>query len=563
LIYSSWATITTRSGWDPDDQLRLVQLRDFLNGQGWFDNTQYRLNPPEGGPMHWSRLIELPLALIVLIMTPLFGAAHAEMIAGTFIPLLGLGLVAYMLGRIAISIHSVEAGLVAAGVTLVAPALLMQFRPMRIDHHGWQIVLATLSLWTLYWPNKKTAGIVLGCALATWMHISLEGAPLTAAFFIFLGWRWIFDRAHGLRLLWTISAFATGSLVLFFGTQSLGIYASTFCDTVSPPHIAAICAAAIIMIAAIRIRPTDRRLRLAAAGAAGLAAAAALLFLAPQCTKGAFGNLDPLVRDYWYINVNEGLPVWRQDIMTALSLLAGPICGVLALYIGRKQLTHAQIGNRHITGFFALFSFALSLLVFRTVSVASAFAIPLVAILIVQLFQRYRLAIAPVTRIGLVAAMLALIIPGAVVSALAKNVIPQETAQELKADKAVSKCEGIASLSKLDALPKGNILAPFDMGTGILLTTRHSVLASSHHRNEKAMHDHIAIFRSPAGEAWAYLNKHNINYIAVCPNEAEMSFYEKRDPKGLWAILSKGNWPGYIEPMPDMGSGIKVWRVRG
>jgi hypothetical protein len=563
LIYSSWGTITSRSGWDPDDQLRLVQLRDFLNGQSWFDTNQYRLNPPDGGPMHWSRLIELPLALIVIIMTPLFGPATAEMIAGTFIPLLGLGLVAYMLGRIATAIHSIEAGLVATGIALIAPALLMQFRPMRIDHHGWQIVMATLSLWTLFWPNKKTAGTILGCALATWLHISLEGAPLTAAFFILLGWRWIFDRAHGLRLLWTISAFVVASLTLFFGTQARGIYASIYCDTVSPPHLAAILAAAIIMISAISIRPSDRRLRLAAAGAAAVAAGAALLYFAPQCATGAFGNLDPLVRDYWYINVNEGLPVWRQDMTTALSLLAGPVCAIAALYIGKKHIKIAERSNWHIAGFFALYSAALSFLVFRTVSVASAFAIPLVAIWIVQLFGKYRKAVAPVQRIGLVAAMLALIIPGAVLNSITKSILPQESAANVKLDKQTGKCESVSSLAKLDALPKGNIVAPFDMGAAILLTTRHSVLATSHHRNQQAMHDHIKIFRSPAGEAWTFLDKHGINYIAVCANEAEMDFYETRDPKGLWAILAKGNWPGYLERLPDMGSGIKVWRVRG
>ena len=52
LIWSGWAQISTRSGWDPDDQLRLVQLRDFLGGQSWFDTTQYRMNAPQGAPMH-------------------------------------------------------------------------------------------------------------------------------------------------------------------------------------------------------------------------------------------------------------------------------------------------------------------------------------------------------------------------------------------------------------------------------------------------------------------------------------------------------------------------------
>src|ERR1700694_2453450 len=43
-----------------DDAMRLVQFRDLLAGQGWFDLTQYRLSPPDGAAMHWSRLIDPP-----------------------------------------------------------------------------------------------------------------------------------------------------------------------------------------------------------------------------------------------------------------------------------------------------------------------------------------------------------------------------------------------------------------------------------------------------------------------------------------------------------------------
>ena len=39
---------------DPDSQLRLVQVRDLLAGQGWFDGNQYRLGV-DGVAMHWSR----------------------------------------------------------------------------------------------------------------------------------------------------------------------------------------------------------------------------------------------------------------------------------------------------------------------------------------------------------------------------------------------------------------------------------------------------------------------------------------------------------------------------
>ena len=86
LVWLSRDTVSTRAGWDPDDQLRLVQLRDFLGGQSWFDTTQYRMNAPDGAPMHWSRLIELPLALVVMAATPVLGSERAEMAAGIIVP---------------------------------------------------------------------------------------------------------------------------------------------------------------------------------------------------------------------------------------------------------------------------------------------------------------------------------------------------------------------------------------------------------------------------------------------------------------------------------------------
>ena len=42
--------------------MRAVEVRDFLNGQGWFDLVQHRLSPDHPFAMHWSRLADLPLA---------------------------------------------------------------------------------------------------------------------------------------------------------------------------------------------------------------------------------------------------------------------------------------------------------------------------------------------------------------------------------------------------------------------------------------------------------------------------------------------------------------------
>lgn len=562
LIWSGWTEITTLSGWDPDDALRLVQLRDFLNGQSWFDTTQYRMNLPDGAPMHWSRLIELPLALLIIILRPIFGQGIAEMAAGTIVPLLLLGWIAHMLSGIATRLASREAGVAAALITLSSGALLLQLRPMRIDHHGWQIAMAVLALSTIFWPNVRKAGLVLGLALSVWLHISLEGAPMMAAFFLLLGLRWVRDAGEGERLFWTILSFGSGSALLFFGTQAAGVYATIYCDTISPPHMAAIAMAAIMMLPAIRLLPDDWRFRLLAAAFAGVGALAILLLAAPQCAGGAFGNMDPLVREYWYSKVSEGLPVWHQPWRVAANLGAGLLCGAISWAILRWRLKRDERRKLDTIGFFVFFGLLLSVVIIRTISVATAFAIPVTAVLVASLFKQYRKSKMSNHRVGLVAAMLLLLVPGAAVSSLIRA-IPNSPEQKDKPVKSADDlCQSALSVRALSALPKGTFIAPFDMGPQILAQTPHDVLASSHHRNEMAMRDHIQIFRSEPATARRLIRARGIDYLALCPIEAELGFYAKKDPKGLWAQVKKGNAPDWLKPLPDRGEGIKVWRVQ-
>lgn len=562
LIWSGWTEITTLSGWDPDDALRLVQLRDFLNGQSWFDTTQYRMNLPDGAPMHWSRLIELPLALIIIVLRPIFGQPVAEMAAGAIVPLLLLGWITYMLSRIATRIASREAGVAAALITLSSGALLLQLRPMRIDHHGWQIAMAVLALSTMFWPNVRKAGLVLGLALAVWLHISLEGAPMMAAFFLLLGLRWVRDAGEGERLFWTILSFGLCSFALFFGTQVAAIYTTTYCDTISPPHIAAIGLAAVIMLASVRLLPDDWRFRLLAAAVAGCGALAVLLLAAPQCAGGAFGNMDPLVREYWYSKVSEGLPVWHQPWRVVANLGAGLFCGAFSWVILRGRLKRDERRKLDAIGFFVFFGLLLSVLVIRTISVATAFAIPVTAVLVASLFKHYSQSKIPLRRIGLVVAMLVLLVPGAAVSSLIRA-IPDLSEKDGKQDASANEqCQSALSVRALSALPKGTFIAPFDMGPTILAQTPHNVLASSHHRNEKAMHDHIQIFRSEPEAAHRLVQARGINYLALCPKESELGFYAKKDPQGLWAQVNKGNAPAWLKALPERGEGIQVWQVR-
>jgi hypothetical protein len=562
LIITGWSNIGARAGWDPDDQLRLVQLRDFLNGQSWFDNNQYRLNAPYGAPMHWSRLVELPLAAIIYMLRPFVGQPAAEMVAGSLVPLALFGGVICLLAQIASKAGSRAAGVFAAVIAATSVPLVMQLQPMRIDHHGWQIFMAVAALASLFHANARKAGIALGVALAVWLHISLEGAPMAAAFFVYLGWRWLVSADEGKRLSFAIAGFALTSLLLFFGSQQKGIHADVFCDTVSLPHIWAIITAAVIMLPGVAAAPATRTVRVLVILLAAAGTGFVMVSLAPDCLGDAFANLDPLVREYWYANVKEGLPIWQQDGHTAAFLLAGPAIG-LASCIWLLRSANAETKSKLATiTFFVGYGCLLSVFVFRTVSVASAYAVVPAALIAAHLFGQFRNSNVPAVRIGTVAIILAILVPGALLNATLNLFQAKQAAADVRAEQNAVACESAASVAQLAQLPTGNMLAPFDMGPMILSQTQHRIVASSHHRNARGMYDHIRIFRSRPDVSHKLLKARAIRYLTVCAGEEELAFYAKKDPNGLWGSIERGDVPGWLEALPELGDGIKVWRVR-
>src|SRR5579872_6829055 len=64
-----------------DDAMRLAQVRDLLAGQSWYDLTQWRMNVPFGLPMHWSRLIDAPIAGLILLFRQFLAPQPAETLA--------------------------------------------------------------------------------------------------------------------------------------------------------------------------------------------------------------------------------------------------------------------------------------------------------------------------------------------------------------------------------------------------------------------------------------------------------------------------------------------------
>lgn len=561
LILVTRGQIMTGIGWDPDDQLRMVQLRDWLGGQSWFDTTQYRIGEPDSQPMHWPRWIELPLALIFLALKPLFGTAAAETAAMVVVPLLTLGLAMWLVMKITEPLFDRAIAILAAALTATAVPIVAQIRPMRVDHHGWQIILALTALWTLFWPNKRSGGMALGAALALWLSISLEGLPISAAFIVLLVWRWVFQTEGGVRLFWTLLTFLITSFLLYLGSQGGFDAAINYCDALSPAHLLACTAGAAVMLPAIKWLPENILLRVGSLAVAGLAALAILYSLAPQCMGGAFNTMDPVVRDYWLVHILEGLPIWYQNGKTMVSLLGGSIIVGLAslIYIVGARRAELDRSKLFILGYAFLWALVLSLFVQRATAVAAAFALPFMAWAVHQAFVRARGIERPLTRILATAAVVFLIMPGPLAIALFNSVSGDQRTGEANPEN--TSCRNDASLDRLNALPRSNLLAPFDFGPRILLLTPHSVLATSHHRNDQAMADQIRIFTAAPDVARDLLEAHHIRYIVACDAEAELALYGKKHPDGLWGQLASGEQPDWLQSVHLRDSSLKLWRV--
>ncbi len=556
--------IASGIGWDPDDQLRIVQLRDWLGGQSWLDTTQYRIGEPESQPMHWPRWIELPLALFVLLLTPLLGSAQAETAAMVLVPLLTLGVGMWIVLRITEQLVDRRTGLLAAALMTTSIPIVAQIRPMRIDHHGWQIVLALGALWTMLWPEKRKGGIALGAALALWLSISLEGLPLTAAFVVLLVWRWAIQLEDGVRLFWTLLTFAISSFFLYLASQGAFDMAANYCDALSPAHLFAIAAGGAIILPAIHFASADLRLRFAALAVAGLAVIGVLYITAPQCVGGAFGTMDPIVREYWLVNVLEGLPIWYQNPKTMVTLLGGSIVvGLVSLlYIIARRRSDFDREKLFLVGYAFLWAFLLSLFVQRAAAVAAAYALPFMAWAVHQLFLKARSLSRPATRILATVSVVFLIMPGPLAVAVYGAATGGEDSEaEEMGNAGKPPCKSDASLERLNILPRTNIAAPFDFGPRLLLLTPHSVLATSHHRNDSAMAAQIRIFTSEAGTSRELMERYNIRYVVACRGEAELDIYARKHPQGLWAQLEKGQNPEWMQPVHVRGNDLLIWRV--
>lgn len=552
-------------GADNDDLMRAVQVRDLLQGQAWFDLTQYRMGIAGGTLMHWSRLADAPLAGIQIFLSIFVEGAMAERLTVLVWPVL---LVVPLI--VAISIAARRLG----GASAVVPALVLvgmlvpsiqKFNPGRIDHHNVQITLMAILVSGLLDRRQSPWSFAIsGLAAALALAIGAEAAPLVAVVCVLVGLQWVLNgRTARNAAIAFCAAYASGLTIAFFLAIPVSEYGAVHCDTYSSAffRLGLLGSGGLAALVAGPLKGTlsTRVLGSLVVGALLLVGA---VVIAPECLRSPLSDLDPVLRQAWLEQVSEAQSVFDVARLRPYSLGFFYAVPALALIVcvGFFKKGAGSIQLFSVALLLAV-SLAISTVQLRAFYFAMIFAVPPLAWFVSIMRARGIAENAKFRDAGgyIVAVLVSLPVFWGV---LGMPFHPEfmrgsSVGNEIRAEGCILG-EDYADLA---GLPEGVVAAVSNVGAEILAYTPHRVLSAPYHRNQDGMLAAHRIFTSSANLAIEPIVASGATYLVVCRVEPETELLIRNAPNGLMADLVEDRIPEYLNKVQS-GGAIEVYAVR-
>ncbi len=564
FLFRKWSEIGVFGLGDTDDNMRMMQVRALLAGQDWYDLRQYRLNPPWGANIHWSRLVDLPIAGLVLGLRPILGGAAAERWAVAIAPLLPLLLLLFSTALTARRLVHPLAYPLAFLALFFAGSASGMFMPLRIDHHGWQLAILALAVSGMSDPKPARGGAVLGLASALSLAIGLELMIYLAVMGTATVLFWVAKEGERERLRAFAVALGGGTAIAFLLFASTANRAA-LCDALSPVWLSDALVAGALLFGLSQVVAEDWRRRLILALAAGTILAGFHALMWPHCLQRLEG-VPPEATELWLSHVREARPIymhgWRVALLVATLPAVGAIGWILLAFRNRADADRL----RRILGAGVPALVAALLLLWQTRAGPAAQAMALVgaaALAFVLVPWLWRLRVVPLKIIG--AAVVLVLSAGAVVP-LAFNFIPDKPTTER--DQAIGTanrlCASLWGLRPIALEPKGRVMTFVDLGPRLITLTHHDAVTGPYHRNAEQIVDVMRFWRGTADNAHATVRKYRSDYVLSCPMSSSSTIFVAEAPKGFYGQLQKGVVPDWLEPVPlPENSPFRMWRVVG
>ncbi len=178
---------------DVDDRLRAMQVRQFLEGKGWYDLSLDGVSMPEPYISPWSRLVDAPYYLLAKGLQSFMTTDAALHFAFMVWPVVMMFAFAGVLGAVMVRLAPQARPLnpLFIGIAgLLLGASVLEFSPGRIDHHGVQLLcLVVIALGALLWSRQ--GGVIMAAAVTVSVTVGLECLPIIAALWSGLALTWV------------------------------------------------------------------------------------------------------------------------------------------------------------------------------------------------------------------------------------------------------------------------------------------------------------------------------------------------------------------------------------
>jgi len=564
FIFSKWTDIRLFNLGDTDDNMRMMQVRGLLNGQSWFDLRQHRMNPPFGANIHWSRLVDLPIAGLILGLRPILGGAAAERWAVAVAPLLPYLLLLFSLGLTARRLIGPRAYPLAFLALFFAGSTNGMFMPERIDHHGWQLALLALSIAGLADPKRVRGGLTLGISTALSLAIGLEMiiylAIAAAAVTLF----WVADADERDRLRAYALTLSAGCALGFVGFAS---YANrgAVCDALSSVWLSDALLGGALLYGLAWLSPADWKRRLLLALAAGAIIAAFHALMWPHCLQRLEG-VSPEVERLWLSHVREARPIYRHGWRIASLVVALPITGAIGWLLLAWMRRRDPELLRRIAGAAVPGLAASLLLLWQTRTGPAAQMMSTVGAAALVWFLVPLVWNSKYSWMRVIGTLAVVVIGGGAILPFTLNFIPEPkpTSAEAAIGRANSLCNSLWGYHPIALQPKGMVFTFIDLGPRLITVTHHDAVTGPYHRNGQQIADVMNAFRGNADQAHAIIDKYRSNYLMTCPNSSTTTIFMSEAPEGFYAQLVRGQVPRWLTPVTlPANSPFKLWRVTG
>ncbi|WP_143169347.1 hypothetical protein [Vibrio quintilis] len=535
--------------------MRYFQFTQWVEHGGWYLQPISGFNPQDGVLIHWSRLPDIPLALVSILVKPFTSPETAYAIAMITVPGLYLLGITAAAGKLTARIMGNDY-MVLACFYLLSTHLTGKFFPGSIDHHNIQLLLAAwfIALLPLNHDDCKStrSAIICGFLLALSFWTGLENLIFFGLLLLYLTIR---GYSHSLRFVFFCRTLCLSAILFSFCfcllNRPVAEFTNKQIDALSWPYLLCLlCGLIFCQLSVYFRRPANRIIKYLLIGIISLFP---MLLFSPEVFLGVYYQYPALLNQFWLSKVSEAISIIgyikEEGLFGQHNYLLSIIPALLSVIFIRHNERLKQL-------YLVMLLLILPALFWqaRTVFLIFIIAAPFQAYFVIYCIRKIPSVIA-----GMILAIICM--PACIT--ITSFMINQQFHPEIKpgVSKENSKPEVVRFL-KQHQIVRQKILAPIEFGTPILTLTDNAVISAPYHRNIRGNTLAIKILTGEEESGYRQLLEENkFNYILIGNDNASTLLKQQSGKNSLINRLDQHTAPQWLSLTAQGKYGLKLYRI--